>query len=76
MIEELFPYIYTIVALLITLLGISIYRDDLENHPHKDVGCGIFLVSVLWPLAIFFGILLGITGLLIEGFKFLYRIKI
>lgn len=74
--ELLGTQLYAIVSLTIVLIGIHIYRDELENRPHQDTGTGIFLVAVLWPFAIAAVVFIGSAAAVIWVFKKLYEIKL
>ena len=68
--------LYAIVSLLIVLIGIHVYRDELENRPHQDTGAGIILVAALWPFAIVTAVFIGVIVIILWVIKKLYEIKL
>ena len=59
--DELFLISFVIIVLIINFFGISYYSaKDEEWQYNMDDGVEIFILSVMWPLWLFVGILYAI----------------
>jgi hypothetical protein len=73
--STLLVLIYVLITLVSWLVGLRIYKDEFFTDKYPDTGSTVFVLGLLWPMSIFFILMLMGSPLVVKLLKKMHNIK-
>ncbi len=67
--------IYVLIILVVWLIGLRIYKDEIFTDKTQDTGSTVFVLGMAWPLLIFMVLMVMGSTLSVKILKKMHNIK-